>query len=197
MPRNPIVGGNWKCNGDLATVNTLCEMLNGAEVPANTEVVVAPAGLHVLTAKNAITNGAVKVATQNVHKVKGAFTGELNPGMVADAGLEWTLLGHSERRHVFGETDAGLTEKVTACLGAGLKIIFCIGELLSDREAGKTNDVCAAQLDALIEAKPCWDKIVIAYEPVWAIGTGVVATPEQAQEAHAFCRTFLLVLRFC
>jgi len=165
--------------------------LNGAEVPANTSVVVAPAGLHVLTVKDGLKNASVEVATQNVHTTKGAFTGELNPAMVADAGIKWTLLGHSERRHVFGETDAGLTEKVTTCMGAGLSVIFCIGELLADREAGKTNDVCATQLDALIAGKPDWAKIVIAYEPVWAIGTGVVASPEQAQEAHAFCRSYL------
>merc|ERR1719463_611484 len=135
----------------------------------------------------------IKVAAQNCSSTgAGAFTGEVNAAQVADAGLEWVLLGHSERRKLYGETEEMLGTKLSKAMEAGLKVIYCIGEQLEDREAGKTNDVIAQHM-ATVYACPNvdYEKIVIAYEPVWAIGTGKVATPAQAQETQAFIRKYV------
>eukprot|EP01086_Lenisia_limosa_P016690 TRINITY_DN670_c0_g1_i1.p2 TRINITY_DN670_c0_g1~~TRINITY_DN670_c0_g1_i1.p2 ORF type:complete len:185 (-),score=85.36 TRINITY_DN670_c0_g1_i1:48-602(-) len=122
---------------------------------------------------------------------KGAFTGEVAPAMIKDIGLDWVVLGHSERRHVYGESNAMTGKKVALALESDLSVIACIGEQLEDRESGKTNDVCFEQMKAIADNTKDWSKIVIAYEPVWAIGTGVVATPEVAQETHAALRQWL------
>merc|ERR1719215_2166697 len=132
------------------------------------------------------------VATQNVSATGfGAFTGELAAEHLEDCGIAWTLIGHSERRKLYGETDADTAKKVEKCQEKGIKVIFCIGESLEEREAGKTDEVNKRQLSAVLSAIKDWDSIVIAYEPVWAIGTGKVATPEQAQDAHAAIRAYL------
>jgi triosephosphate isomerase len=126
--------------------------------------------------------GAVAVAAQNCYKAeKGAFTGELAPAMVKDCGATWVILGHSERRNVFGETDELVGEKVGFALQSGLNVLPCIGEKLEEREAGVTNDVCFRQLAAIAKHVTDWGRVVIAYEPVWAIGTGKTASPAQAQ----------------
>ena len=139
----------------------------------------APYLLHVSTQ---LAGSAVAVAAQNCYKAaSGAFTGELAPGMVVDCGAAWVVLGHSERRNVFGESDGLVGEKVAAALGAGLKVLPCIGETLAEREAGVTEEVCFRQLAAIAEKVTDWSKVVVAYEPVWAIGTGKTATPAQAQ----------------
>merc|ERR1712098_776583 len=125
----------------------------------------------------------VGVAAQNCYKAeKGAFTGELAPAMILDCGAQWVILGHSERRNVFGETDELIGEKVAFALQSGLKVVPCFGEKLEEREAGNTLDVCYKQLAAIASGVSDWNKVVLAYEPVWAIGTGKTATPEQAQE---------------
>jgi len=135
---------------------------------------------------------AIGVAAQNCYKAeKGAFTGETSPAMIKDIGCEWVILGHSERRNVFGESGQLVGEKVGFALQSGLKVIPCIGELLEEREAGKTTEVCFRQLKAIADNVSDWSKVVIAYEPVWAIGTGKTATPEQAQEVHASLRAWL------
>jgi len=132
------------------------------------------------------------VAAQNCYKVaKGAFTAEISPQMIKDCGCQWVILGHSERRHVFGETDELIGEKVGFALESGLSIIPCIGEKLEEREAGKTEEVCFNQLKAIADKVSDWSKVVLAYEPVWAIGTGKTASPEQAQEVHAALRKWL------
>merc|ERR1712125_195259 len=134
----------------------------------------------------------VEVGLQNISKTgSGAFTGECTAEMAAECGFGWTLIGHSERRTKYGETDAETALKVERALAAGLRVILCIGETLEEREKGVTNDVNERQLRACIPKIRDWDKVVIAYEPVWAIGTGKVATPDQAQEAHAAIRAFL------
>lgn len=134
-----------------------------------------------------------KVAGQNCYKVKsGAFTGEISPAMLKDNGIEWVILGHSERRNVFGETDALIADKIHHSLSEGIKVIACIGEKLEEREAGKTMDVVFAQMAAFKDKVTDWSNVVIAYEPVWAIGTGKVATPAQAQEVHAALRNWLI-----
>lgn len=134
----------------------------------------------------------IGIAAQNCYKVaKGAFTGEISPAMVKDCGCEWVILGHSERRNVFGEPDQLISEKVGHALEAGLKVIPCIGEKLEDREGNRTQEVVFAQMKALLPNISDWSRVVLAYEPVWAIGTGKTASPEQAQEVHADLRQWL------
>lgn len=194
VARKPFVGGNWKCNGTVKSMTELSQVL-AVSLAAHTsavDVIVAPPALHVSKAVEFFNGSGVHVATQNVSKTKnGAFTGELSAEMVKDFGLGWTLIGHSERRHKYGETDADIAEKIALAESNGLKVIFCIGELLEERQAGKTDEVCARQVKAVIPIVKNWDNIVVAYEPVWAIGTGVVASPEEAQDAHAAVRGLL------
>ncbi|CEM22592.1 unnamed protein product [Vitrella brassicaformis CCMP3155] len=191
-PRKPWVGGNWKCNGTKASIEALCETLNKAEFnPEQIDVVIAPVSLHIHMVKEKLKAG-FKVCTQNVSKTgMGAYTGEIAVDHIKDFGLEWTLIGHSERRQYYGETDEVVADKVDICQKAGLCTAVCIGEMLDERKAGKTTDVVKKQIEAFIPKVTDWSKIMIAYEPVWAIGTGVVATPEQAQETHAAIRKIL------
>jgi triosephosphate isomerase len=193
--RKPFVGGNWKCNGTIQSNAELSKALAASlsQYSQNVDVVVAPTALHVAHAIESLRGTGVHVATQNISKTKnGAFTGEVSAEMVKDFGLGWTLIGHSERRHKYGETDADIADKVALAEGNGLKVVFCIGELLEERKSGKTDDVCKRQMEAIIPVVKDWDNIVIAYEPVWAIGTGVVATPQEAQDAHAAVRALLV-----
>jgi triosephosphate isomerase len=192
--RKSFVGGNWKCNGTVQSVTDLSKALAESlrEYSKNVDVIVAPPALHIQHTVGLLKDSGIHVATQNVSKTKnGAFTGEMSAEMVKDFGLEWTILGHSERRHKYAETDADLAAKVELAEANGLKIIFCIGELLEERQAGQTDEVCARQMKAIIPVVKNWDNIVIAYEPVWAIGTGVVASPQEAQDAHAAVRDLL------
>merc|ERR1719161_526324 len=186
MFRKPVVGGNWKCNGSQKMIKDLLHTFCGAAPSQEAvETIIFPTALHIDIAKKATEGKNVSIGTQNCSKTKeGAFTGELSCGMIKDAGLNWTLVGHSERRTLFGDTDAGVAEKVKLGLAAGLNVMICIGEVLEERKTGKTQDVCTTQMMAVIPSISDWSKIVIAYEPVWAIGTGVVATPLQAQETH-------------
>ena len=155
-------------------------------------MVVATTFVHIAKASEGFAGKNISVAAQNCSKEKeGAFTGEITAGMIADLGLQWVVLGHSERRHKYGETNADIAAKIALAQEAGLSVIFCIGELLEEREADKTIEVCKEQITAVVSSVKDWSKIVIAYEPVWAIGTGKVATVEQAQEAHAACRAIL------
>merc|ERR1719160_309649 len=137
----------------------------------------------------------IKVALQNVSETgAGAFTGEMSAEQIKDAGIEWVVIGHSERRSLYGESNEVCANKLKRALGVGLKVLFCIGEQLPERESGQTNEVCAAQLApvfALGLKVDSWENIVIAYEPVWAIGTGKVATPQQAQDTHEFIRSHI------
>ncbi len=189
--RIQLIAGNWKMYqggksaGELAKgVAKLCGSISGVEV------VVAPPATALSSVSEAVAGSRVEVAAQNLYpKDEGAFTGEISAPMIADAGCKWVIIGHSERRQYFGETDQSVQKKTAAAIAAGLKPIVCIGETLEEREAGKTLDVVFRQLDAFIDdlaAKPGFG--VIAYEPVWAIGTGKVATVEQAQEVHAAIR---------
>lgn len=191
--RKFIIGGNWKSNGSVDFVRTLCtDTLNTLEFDTNrVEVIVAPIALHIASAK-AMLNSNVLVAAQNIGaEGNGAFTGEISAEQVKDFGLEWTLVGHSERRKLYGETDEMVANKTARAQAAGLKVILCIGETLEQREAGQTNDVIKTQLDAVKSSVASWADIVIAYEPVWAIGTGKTATPAIAQDAHAYIRSWL------
>lgn len=189
--RKPFVGGNWKMNGSYESIDAIIKFLSEGNLSPNTEVVVAPPSTYLAHVRQKLPN-SIGVAAQNCYKCnKGAFTGEISPSMVKDVGAEWVILGHSERRNVFGESDELIGEKIGAALAEGLKVIACIGEQLSERESGQTNAVVQRQLAAIAPNVTDWSRIVIAYEPVWAIGTGLTATPEQAQEVHAFLRKWL------
>ncbi|KAJ3353867.1 triosephosphate isomerase [Allomyces javanicus] len=193
MSRQFFVGGNWKMNGTTAANEALIETLNGAEVPDNVDVVVAPPAIYLESVRKALSP-RIAVSAQNCyHAQSGAFTGELAPAMLADLGITWTLQGHSERREYFHESSEFVAKKTKFAIEHGVKVIACIGEKLAEREDGTTFDVCAAQLAPIAEALSAeqWADVVIAYEPVWAIGTGKVATPEQAQEVHAYIRAWL------
>lgn len=193
VARKPIVGANWKSNpAKLSACDDLINSWNGAGFDeGKVEVVVGATAVHIANAKSKF-DPKFKVAAQNCSKTgEGAFTGEITASMLTDLGLEWVIIGHSERRHKFGESNEDIAEKIGKAQEAGLKVLFCIGELLEEREAGKTNEVCETQVKAVVSKVTDWSKIVIAYEPVWAIGTGVVATVEQAQEAHAAVRKVL------
>ncbi|RVD86486.1 uncharacterized protein DFL_004760 [Arthrobotrys flagrans] len=191
MARKFFVGGNFKANGSIKSIQTIVDNLNAAKLDPDVEVVISPPSIFLLSTAEKIGNG-IKVSAQNVFdKPDGAWTGELTNKMLTEHGIEWVILGHSERRTIFKESSEFIAEKTKASLDAGLSVILCIGETLEEREAGKTLDVCCGQLQAVANTIQDWSKIVIAYEPVWAIGTGKVATTEQAQEAHAGIRAWL------
>ncbi|CAE6449287.1 unnamed protein product [Rhizoctonia solani] len=191
MARKFFVGGNFKMNGTVKSIQSIIENLNNAELDPNTEVVIAPPALHLLSSAAAV-NKNIQVAAQNAYiKSEGAFTGEISPTQLVDAKIPWVILGHSERRTLFGDTDEIVADKTKAALDAGLSVILCIGETLTEREAGVTKDVCERQLKAVKLKVSDWSKIVIAYEPVWAIGTGKVASCQQAQDAHIDIREWV------
>lgn len=196
MARKFIVGGNWKCNPASAKeANSLLkEWKKGLPNvdKSKVDVVICPPALWMSTLGPSIEGLGMEVCSQNVGKTDaGAFTGEWTAGNLLDLGIKWTLIGHSERRTKYGETDADVAEKVGKCQDIGVNVILCIGETLEEREGGKTDEVNKRQLGAVIPKVKDWDKIVIAYEPVWAIGTGKVATPDQAEETQAAIREYL------
>jgi len=172
---------------------SIVKILNEADVDPNTEVVIAPPTLYILPLAESLRKD-FKVAAQNAYiKASGAFTGEISPAQLADAQIPYVILGHSERRTLFGETSEFVAQKTKVAIDTGLSVILCIGETLAEREAGKCTEVVETQLQAAVKLtkEADWSKIVIAYEPVWAIGTGKVATTAQAQEAHNDIRKFL------
>ncbi|KAI9788077.1 MAG: triosephosphate isomerase [Candelina submexicana] len=191
MPRQFFVGGNFKMNGSVKTIKEIIDNLNTAKIDPKTEVVIAPPSLYLLLARDHLREG-LEVAAQNVYdKPNGAFTGEISVDQLKDSNITWTLIGHSERRVILQEDDSFVASKTQAALDGGLGVILCIGESLEQREANKTIDVVTSQLKAVSDRVRDWSKIVIAYEPIWAIGTGKVATTEQAQEVHAAIRKWL------
>jgi len=191
-PRKFFVGGNWKMNNLKKDSEKLLALLNAASINfANVEVCLAPPTAY-LDYVRQTAKPEFHVAAQNCYKCeKGAFTGEISPAMIKDIGANYVILGHSERRNVFGEPDQLIGEKVKHALDAGLYLIPCIGEKIEEREAGKTEEVVFRQLKAIADNVSDWSRVVIAYEPVWAIGTGKTATPSQAQEVHAQLRKWL------
>ncbi|XP_028910144.1 triosephosphate isomerase [Ornithorhynchus anatinus] len=189
--RKFFVGGNWKMNGDKKSLGELIALLNGAKLPADADVVCGAPTIYLDFARQKL-DPKIGVAAQNCYKVpKGAFTGEVSPAMIKDCGATWVILGHSERRHVFGESDELIGQKVAHALAEGLGVIACIGEKLDEREAGITEKVVFEQTKVISDNVKDWSKVVLAYEPVWAIGTGKTATPQQAQEVHEKLRGWL------
>ncbi|QDU94238.1 triose-phosphate isomerase [Lignipirellula cremea] len=192
--RKPFIAGNWKMNLDRAGAVALAKEL-AAAVPADgpVQVAICPPAVYLDAVREAIAGSAVELGAQNMyHEASGAFTGETSAAMLQDVGCQWVILGHSERRHVLGETDADINRKVHAALAAGLPPIVCVGETLDEREAGRTQEVVRSQCDGSLAGltEEQMAKVVIAYEPVWAIGTGKVATPAQAEEVHNDLRKY-------
>lgn len=194
MSRQFFVGGNFKMNpATQEQKRSLVKVLNEATIDPSVEVVLAPPAIYLLTLKE-ILRKDIKIAAQNCYvKASGAFTGEISPAQLVDADIPYVVLGHSERRTLFHETSALVAQKTRVAIDTGLSVILCVGETLEEREAGRTAQVVEEQLKPVIEllTPKDWSKVVIAYEPVWAIGTGKVATSAQAQEAHANIRSFL------
>lgn len=193
MARKFFVGGNFKMNGTIESVKTIVKNLNEAQLDPNTEVVIAPPALYLLLVREHL-NPKIEVAAQNVFdKPNGAFTGEISVSQLKDSNITWTILGHSERRTLLGETDAVVASKTKYALDGGIGVIWCCGESLEEREAGQTLAVITKQLEAVSSklGPGGWKNVVIAYEPIWAIGTGKVATVQQAQEVHEAIRKWL------
>src|SRR3954447_3254696 len=181
-----LIAGNWKMFKGPAETADFCTALRERELPSDVDVVVCPPFVSLEVAVQLLAGTDVAVAAQNVHwEIEGAFTGEISAPMLFELGVYGSLVGHSERRQLFGETDENVGKRAAAGLEAGLSIIACVGETEAEREAGETEDVLRRQLAAL----ELHEHLVIAYEPVWAIGTGKTATPEQAQKAHAFIKS--------
>jgi len=191
--RRPFVAGNWKMHMGADAATAFTEQLAAADLPAAVDVVVCPPFVSLPAAAMMLSGSTVALGAQNAHwEDAGAFTGEVAPPMLAELGVEWVIIGHSERRTLFGETDASAARRAKAVQGAGLGVIYCIGETLEQRDHGDTMDVLQRQCAVLDTLDP--ERLVVAYEPVWAIGTGRTATADQAQEAHAFVRRRLAAL---
>ena len=193
FPRKVFIGGNWKSNGDKTFVGNHTMFLNNIQFDKNNcEVAVCPIFIHLQNVKTFIANG-IYVCAQNVSPFQdGAFTGEVTAKQLKNLGINWTLVGHSERRQYFHEDEKIIGDKLDQVFSNGMKVILCVGEKLADREDNKTFEIIDAQIKTVVEkSAKNWDDIVIAYEPVWAIGTGKTATPEQAQEVHGEVRNWV------
>ena len=189
--RQKVIAGNWKMNGSLSANAALLQAVAGVRAPAGVQVVVCVPFPYLAQVHAALDGSAIAWGAQDVSAhAKGAYTGEVSAAMLADFGCRYAIVGHSERRSYHGETDAVVAAKFMAAQAGGLTPIVCIGETLEEREAGITSQVVLRQLDAVISAAgiQAFAHAVIAYEPVWAIGTGRTATPEQAQEVHGLIR---------
>ncbi len=195
MARIPVIAGNWKMNKTVGEAVDLVRQLKDLIAKVDgVEVIVAPPFTALHAVRKESKGSLIRLAAQNLYwEEKGAFTGEVSPSMIREVGCEFVIIGHSERRQLFGETDESVNRRIRAALGQGLKPIFCIGETLKEREGEKTFSVIETQVKGGL--KDLGEKevltITIAYEPVWAIGTGKTATPQQAQEVHRFIRETL------
>ncbi|WP_339708698.1 triose-phosphate isomerase [uncultured Kriegella sp.] len=189
--RSKIVAGNWKMNKNMKETEALLTELSAKMPDTKAEVMVAPTFVNLAKAVRTLESSTIEVIAQNVHFAEnGAYTGEISADMLLSVGVETVIIGHSERRAYFGETDEILAKKVVAALDKGMRVMFCFGEELEDRKSDNHFSLVESQLkNALFSLEAsAWSNIVLAYEPVWAIGTGETASPEQAQEMHAFIR---------
>jgi len=193
--RKPIIAGNWKLNKTVSAAVSLVKNIENNLSEPEIEVVVCPVYTALTEVGKLLQSSFIKLGAQNVFwENKGAYTGEISPMMLKDVGCEYVIIGHSERRQYFGETNSSVNKKVKASLQSGLKTIMCVGEKLEEREAGNTFDIVKEHVaEGLKDIKftEIEKKLVLAYEPVWAIGTGKTATKEQAQEVHEFIRGLL------
>ena len=192
--RKKIVAGNWKMNNNKTETEALIAALSAKGSFSGVAVKIAPTSIHLAHAVEALSDSAIEVIGQNMHQAEnGAYTGEISASMLQSVGVNSVILGHSERRAYFNETDEALAEKVSTAVTHDMEVVFCFGEELQDRKAERHFEVVERQLRKglfHLEAT-AWKTIVLAYEPVWAIGTGETASPEQAQEMHAFIRSLI------
>ena len=193
--RRSMVVGNWKMNGSEAVVEQLLSgIVSGMEAP-QADVVVCPTYVHIAQAASLCAGTPVVVGGQDCsHVQSGAYTGEVSAAMLGDQGCQWVILGHSERRQYHGEDSALIAAKLTSAIESGLRPILCVGETREQRESGDAETVVASQLNGVLQDQANLAGLVVAYEPVWAIGTGLTASPEQAQEMHAFMRECLATI---
>ncbi len=195
MARLPFIAGNWKMNKTVGeAVDLVKELKTALSGVKGVEVAVAPPFTALFAVGKEIESSPIRLAAQNLYwEEKGAFTGEISPVMLKEVGCHYVIVGHSERRQLFGETDETVNRRMKAAFSHGLKVIFCIGETLNEREGEKTFAVIERQLESGLKGSGEREvrNVVIAYEPVWAIGTGKTATPEQAEEVHGFIRSRL------
>lgn len=192
--RTAIVAGNWKMNNNLEATQELIHALKNEKLNPEVRVIVAPTYVNLQAAQQSVSGSNITVAAQNMHQeANGAYTGEISADMLKAVGVQTVILGHSERRAYFHEDDALLAKKVSTAIANGMQVIFCFGEELEERQSGNHFKVVAQQLAGGIFhlSGSDWQHVVLAYEPVWAIGTGETASPEQAQEMHAFIRKTL------
>ena len=192
--RTAVVAANWKMNKDLNEAEVLVKALIEGYSPSGTEVYIAPPFVHLHAVNKWINESGMRLAAQNMNAAEsGAHTGEISASMLKSVGASTVILGHSERRDIYGESDGLINEKVKGALAAGMQIIFCFGEQLGERKASAHFDVVKAQLSEGLAGVSAdqMSALILAYEPVWAIGTGETASPEQAQEMHAFIRDYL------
>lgn len=193
--RTPVVAGNWKMNGTLASVRSLADGVRaGVQADWKTEVILCPPFPYLSEVAERVADSGIAVGAQNVSEyVAGAYTGEVSATMLRDLGVCHVIVGHSERRSLFGESSAQVAEKFAAAVDNGLVPILCVGETLAEREQGRTLACVQAQLQAVLQrvGVEAFRRALVAYEPVWAIGTGLTATPEQAQEVHAALREMI------
>ena len=196
--RKILVAGNWKMHGDKAMINTLLDgLLAGSSADGPADLAVFPPFAYLSLAESQLTGSHIQGGGQTLNpNVKGAHTGECSGGMLKDMGCHYVLVGHSERRSLYGESDDDVAQRFRTALAAGLKPVLCVGETLSEREDEQTEAVVGRQLDAVIDVTgiDAFSNAVIAYEPVWAIGTGLTASPDQAQSVHAFIRDKIIAL---
>jgi len=193
--RKPLVAGNWKMNGSREEINVLVKgLINGMKKVGNADVLLCPPYVYIPVVEQLIHGTDILLGAQDVAKEEvGAFTGEVSVSMLKDSNCSYAIIGHSERRAYYGDTDQIIAEKFAAAIKGGITPILCIGEQLEEREAGTTEEVVSKQLQAVLShvGVKAFANAVIAYEPVWAIGTGLTATPEQAQEVHASIRQLI------
>ena len=194
--RQSLVAGNWKMHGSRASIEQLLTGLTqnfSATSGLEAEVVVCPTYVHIAQAVDACADSVVEVGAQDCsHMPSGAYTGEVAAPMLREAGCQWVVLGHSERRQYHDESDDLVAAKLTAAVQAGLLPILCVGETREQRESGDAQSIVASQLEGALQGQASLEGLVIAYEPVWAIGTGLTATPGEAQDMHAFIRQCLV-----
>jgi triosephosphate isomerase (TIM) len=194
--RRKVIAGNWKMNNDIKeTQNLISKLTSGVSMDdMNCDVIVCPAFTSLSEAYTLLKDTKIKLGAQNMYfETSGAFTGEISASMLKSVGCEYVILGHSERRTIFGETDELINNKIKKANAGGLNPIFCVGELLEEREAGITEKVIEKQIRSGLKDIPSEEmgNVIIAYEPVWAIGTGKTASPEQAEEVHKFIRALI------
>ena len=195
--RKAVIAGNWKMNKNRAEAKKLIEELKPLVADAGCDVIICVPYTNLETALELTKGTNIKVGAENCHWAKsGAFTGEISAEMLTEMGVEYVIIGHSERRQYFGETDATVNKRVRAALDAGLKVILCVGELLEQRELGITEEICAMQTKVALGGVTEQElkNIIIAYEPVWAIGTGKTATSDQADEVNGYIRSVVAKL---